>query len=152
MKSGSRVLTVFSAGVHGKYKHAEDDFELERNYTIKNAADAAGYYMDAGFEHLSEANPDLVVAHAQPGFVATNWGTELPWFLRQAIIRPSQAVFATSLEDCGETLTESWLNLPSRGYHLIDPKGRTIRNGVQHQTKEERDMIVQQTEKLLPEI
>jgi NAD(P)-dependent dehydrogenase (short-subunit alcohol dehydrogenase family) len=152
MKEGSRILTVLSAGVHNKYKQAEADFELKEHYSIQNAADAAGYYTDAGFEALSEKYPTLTIAHAAPGFVNTNWGTEMPFFVRSAI-RPLQALFGTSLENCGERLTKGLFDLPSVGFSLMDPKGNSIEKakGIKH-TAAERDMIWEKTAALLPDV
>lgn len=147
--SQGRILTVLSAGIHKPYKKFKEDFELKHNYSIQNAADAAGYYTDAGFEAFAEEHRDLVVTHAAPGFVNTNWGTEMPWIVRAAL-RPIQRLFGKSLEDCGETLVDSWLKLP-KGYSLLDPKGRVITDGIQH-TKEERDIIWEKTWKLLPKV
>ena len=36
------------------------------------------------------ANAGVTFAHAAPGFVATNWGTDLPWAMR-AVVRCLQA-------------------------------------------------------------
>ena len=81
-----RIITVLSAGVHSSYKHYETDFELSRgNYSIKNAADAAGFYNDVLVDKLAEENEEVTVMHACPGFVATNWGTEMPSVLRWMI-------------------------------------------------------------------
>jgi NAD(P)-dependent dehydrogenase (short-subunit alcohol dehydrogenase family) len=126
MKEGSRILTVLSAGVHGKYKNYETDFE-----------------------RFSVENPQLVVAHAAPGFVNTNWGAEMPWIIRTAL-RPMQSMFATSLEDCGETLAQAWLKLPV-GYSLIDPKGKAIANGLKH-SREEGDVIWKKTLQILQDV
>lgn len=152
MKEGSLILTVLSAGVHNKFKHSEDDFELKKNYSIKNAADAAGYYTDAGFAALSEKYPSLTIAHAAPGFVSTNWGTEMPWMVRAAL-RPIQAAFGTSLEKCGETLTEGLLKLPTGGYFLMDSNGKCIdkAKGLKH-TAAERDVIWDRTVALFPDV
>jgi len=149
MKEGSRVLTVLSAGIHNKYKNVEEDFELKDHYSIQNAADAAGYYTDAGFERLSQEYPNLVIAHAAPGFVNTNWGTEMPWMVRMAI-RPLQSLFGTSLDQCCETLARGCLDLPTKGYFLIDQKGGIIENGIKH-TSAERDVIWEKTMQLLPD-
>jgi NAD(P)-dependent dehydrogenase (short-subunit alcohol dehydrogenase family) len=150
MEEGSRILTVLSAGVHSKYNQFEDDFELKGTYSTKNAADAAGYYTDAGFERLSEEYPGLVVAHACPGFVNTNWGTEFPWMLRMAI-RPIQSFFARTLEDCGEFMTQGCLDLSTKGFHLLDQDGKTFTGGIKH-SPEDRDVIWERTLKLLPDL
>jgi NAD(P)-dependent dehydrogenase (short-subunit alcohol dehydrogenase family) len=146
-----RILSVLSAGVHGKYKHFEDDFQVRNHYSIKNAADAAGFYTDAGFEAFSRENPSFIVAHAAPGFVSTRWGTEMPFLLR-ALIRPMQQAFGKSPEECGNTLTNSIFEITEPGYFLIDEKGQQItKNGMKH-TKDERDVIWEKTLELLPEI
>ena len=150
MNEGSRVLTVLSAGVHSRYKEYESDFELKKSYSIKNAADAAGFYTDAGFERLSEDHPDLIISHAVPGFVNTNWGTEMPWLVRKAI-RPLQALFGRSSEDCGELLTTGCLNISSKGFHLLNQDGKIIEGGIKH-TPVERDVIWEKTLEILPDL
>jgi NAD(P)-dependent dehydrogenase (short-subunit alcohol dehydrogenase family) len=152
MKPNARVLTVLSAGVHGKYKGYDKDFELKNNssYSIKNAADAAGYYTDAGLEALSEQNPELVMAHAAPGMVNTNWGTEFPAVLRVMVVRPMMSLFGKNKEDLGETLVSSLMKL-SKGYSLLDQKGAVIENGMKH-TREERDAILEKTLAILPDL
>lgn len=150
MKPQSKILTVLSAGVHGKYKAYDSDFELKETYSVKNAADAAGFYTDAGFEALSDEHPELVLAHAAPGMVNTNWGTEFPTLLRVMVVRPMMKLFGKHLETCGETLTQALMELPP-GYSLIDPKGNVISNAIKH-TRAERDVILDKTLALLPDV
>jgi len=45
---GSRVLSVLSGGIHSAYEEMFNDPELKENYSLKNAADSAGYYNDLG--------------------------------------------------------------------------------------------------------
>ena len=152
MDPGSRILTVLSAGVHSRYEGYEKDFDLSKTYSQINAANAAGFYMDAGFEQLALDNPELIVCHAAPGFVNTNWGTEMPWYV-QAPVRLLQSLFGTDLEKCGERLTDGLLNLKQQQgdgeYHLMDPKGKPCPKGVVH-TSEEREIIWKKTLELLP--
>lgn len=82
MQRGPVVLSILSGGVHSPYAGYKDDFSLEKNYSVKNAADAAGYYNDLGFDKLAKANPMINFVHAAPGFVNTNWGTEFNPILR----------------------------------------------------------------------
>ena len=65
----ARVLSVLSAGIHGAYEGYNSDFTLERTYSIKNAADAAGFYNDLALDALSRENPSVSFQHAAPGFV-----------------------------------------------------------------------------------
>jgi len=153
MKPGARVLTVLSAGIHGRYKHYDTDFELKDHYSVKNAADAAGFYQDAAFEKLAELHPQVTFCHAAPGFVNTSWGTEMPALVR-GMIRPLQALFATSLESCGETLTAGLLDrIDQPGFYLMNQKGAIIdkSKAIKH-TAAERDVIWEKTVALLPDI
>ncbi len=65
----ARVLSVLSAGLHGAYGGYNSDFTLERTYSIKNAADSAGFYNDLALDSLSRENPSISFQHAAPGFV-----------------------------------------------------------------------------------
>lgn len=83
---GGRVLTVLSAGVHGTYAGWRDDTAISAaNYSLKNAADGAGFYNDLAVDSLSREHPTLSFTHAAPGFVNTNWGTELNVVLRGVV-------------------------------------------------------------------
>lgn len=152
MKDGSRILTVLSAGVHGRYSGFESDFELKDRYGVKNAADAAGFYTDAAFEKVAAEAPGVCVAHACPGFVNTRWGTEMPWVLRAAI-RPLQAMFGKSSAACGEALTKGLLELPESGFHLIGQHGAALDKGkaIRH-TPVEGETIWRKTLALLPDV
>jgi len=96
------VLSVLSAGVHSPYEGYSTDPELKDNYSLKNAADAAGFYNDLGLDSFARQpeNKNIKFIHAAPGFVNTNWGTELNWILR-GLIRLIQPLGA-SIEDCAE--------------------------------------------------
>ena len=97
----ARVLSVLSAGVHSTYKNYKVDPELRENYSLKNAADAAGFYNDIALDSLSREHPNVTFIHSAPGFVNTNWGTEMPAPLR-AIIRVLQSCCGRSKADCAE--------------------------------------------------
>ena len=128
-----RVLAVLSAGVHGEYKHAESDFELQKRYTLKHAADAAGCYTDAAWDSLSReaGNERVTFVHAAPGFVATSWGTELPWAVR-GLTRLAQR-FATPAADAAEFLVEPLLRESTAGGFLLQgPTGQPAATVPQH--------------------
>ncbi|KNC84130.1 hypothetical protein SARC_03651 [Sphaeroforma arctica JP610] len=146
MPENGRIITVLSAGVHSRYPKFNEDFTLEKNYSVTNAADAAGFYTDAGFEKLADDFPNLVVCHASPGFVSTNWGTEMPWYVKGPV-RVLQ-VFGKSLEKCGEIITSSWLDLSPGKYNTIDQNGKPCKTKVLH-TPAEREIIVSKTDELL---
>jgi NAD(P)-dependent dehydrogenase (short-subunit alcohol dehydrogenase family) len=114
-----RVLAVLSAGVHGTYAHSVDDFELRQRFSIKNAADAAGCYTDAAWDSLSReaGNERVTFVHAAPGFVATSWGTELP-FLMRGLTRVAQR-FATPAGDAAEFLADPLFRESTAGGFLL---------------------------------
>jgi NAD(P)-dependent dehydrogenase (short-subunit alcohol dehydrogenase family) len=101
MPGGSVVLTVLSGGVHSPYGGYRADPELKSNYSIANAANFAGYYTDLFFDKLASrpANASINFVHAAPGFVATNWGTEMPSYLRGPI-RAMQKLMGKSPAKC----------------------------------------------------
>lgn len=100
------VLSVLSAGVHSAYAGYAEDPELRHNYSLKNAADAAGLYNDVAADALSRdpANANVTFIHAAPGFVNTRWGTDMPWLVRMAVraIQP----LAMSAADCAEFMCD----------------------------------------------
>lgn len=99
------VLSVLSGGVHSPYMHMKDDPHLKKNYSIKNAADAAGYYNDLGLDQFAIDNPEVRFIHASPGFVNTNWGSEFHPILR-GLVRLLQPL-GKSPRDCAELLLGS---------------------------------------------
>ena len=120
-----RILSVLSAGVHSAYQGWDEDVALsEKSYSIKNAADSAGFYNDIGLDKLSKKHDNLIFSHACPGFVATNWGTEMPVWLRMPI-RALQ-VFGKSKEDCGEFMVTGLLGPTKAGFYLLNEYGKQI--------------------------
>jgi hypothetical protein len=99
-----KVLSVLSAGVHSPYASWNTDPELKTSYSLKNAADAAGFYNDLTLDTFAShpENSNVLFIHAAPGVVATSWGTEMPFLVRK-LIRGLQ-YFATSKEDAAEYL------------------------------------------------
>jgi len=119
-----RVLTVLSAGVHGVYRRWDTDVSLSGgSYSIKNAADAAGMYNDIMVDSLSREEPSVTFMHAAPGFVNTNWGTEMPMVVRW-LVRALQPL-GRSISKCGEYMAGGMLNPEHRGgFRLLDQYGR----------------------------
>ena len=118
-----RSLSVLSAGIHSSYKNYETDPELSLgSYSIKNAADSAGFYNDIMADKFSDVNPDITYMHAAPGFVSTRWGTEMPAVIRWAV-RGLQ-VFGRSKEDCAEYMVSGLTNPEHKGgFKLLDQYG-----------------------------
>ena len=132
------VLSVLSGGVHSAYAHASTDFELKHNYSIKNAADAAGFYNDAAWDSMANApgNERLLFIHAAPGFVATSWGTQLPTVVR-GLVRCLQATLAAPAEDCAEFLCAPLFASNNTGFLLQGPKGEPATVTAQHAAAKE---------------
>jgi len=121
-EGGGRVMSVLSAGVHGSYAKYSSDPMLKNSYSVKNAADAAGFYNDIFLEGLAKTNPNVAYVHAAPGFVSTSWGTEMPAPIRWAI-RPLQKAFGKDKYLCGEDLLKNFFQVPKGKLTLIDPAG-----------------------------
>lgn len=123
-----KVLTVLSAGVHSVYPHWRDDMELKTNYALKNAADAAGLYNDLAVDALSREYTQTAFIHAAPGFVSTNWGTEMPWYIRGVL--SVLKTLGRSPADCAEAMCDSLFSQDvkgraqgGKGYYLVNQDG-----------------------------
>lgn len=136
---GAVVMTVLSGGIHSAYKKMQEDIDLKKNYSTINAADAAGYYTDLGFDYVSrrEGNDGVNFVHASPGFVNTNWGAEFNVILR-TMVRCIQPL-GTKASDCADYLLSSSIfaadvaendglpkrsNGENRGIHIIGEIGQ----------------------------
>ena len=123
LERDSTVLSVLSAGVHSAYTNF-DDLELKKNFTLKNAADAAGFYNDLGLDALARENPGVSFCHAAPGMVATNWGSEFPAILRYPL-RLLQSTFGSTPAQCAERMVAGILARRA-GLHLFGANGEDV--------------------------
>ena len=100
------VISVLSAGVHAGVADWAADPELARTYSLKRAADAAGFYNDLLADAMARApgNERVLFVHAAPGFVATNWGNEMPAPVRW-LVRAAQVLGKTPA-DCAEAMLD----------------------------------------------
>lgn len=117
--SSPKVMSVLSAGIHSPYSEFKADFELKSNYSIKNAADSAGFYNDLALDVFSEdvENKSVQFIHVAPGFVRSNWGTEMPFYIRWPL-RVFQ-LLGRSIADTGDLLAAPLLNEASGGGLLL---------------------------------
>ncbi len=124
MTGGPVVLTVLSGGVHSPYSGYRTDPELRSNYSIANAANFAGYYTDLFFDGLASrpANASVNFVHAAPGFVATNWGAEMPSYLRGPI-RALQKMMGKSPAKCAGYMVGPILRCGHGDIGLEPPSG-----------------------------
>jgi len=100
-----RVLSVLSAGIHSPFSDYKKDFELKDSYSLPRAADSAGFYNDVMLDAYSKQkdNQGITFIHAAPGFVSTNIGNSLPWFVRSLF--SGLMIFARSIYDTAEYMT-----------------------------------------------
>ncbi len=121
-----QVLSVLSAGIHSPYEQYKADPDLKENFSIKNAADAAGFYNDIALDMLSKQFPAVSFIHSAPGAVRTNWGSEFPWYIRG----PLRAIqfFFMSTEDCAEYQCANLFNseMQHGGFFLRSQSGTSI--------------------------
>jgi NAD(P)-dependent dehydrogenase (short-subunit alcohol dehydrogenase family) len=153
------VLSILSGGVHSSYKYLKDDPMLKQSYSVRNAADAAGFYNDLGLDQFAIDNPNIRFVHASPGFVNTNWGTEFHPILR-GIVRMLQPL-GKKPSDCAELMLgptvfaadagEDLPTLPSRSdgsvsaVYIIGDKGGSLKLTQDH-TIENRDLLWRHTQ------
>lgn len=168
MSGGAVVLSVLSGGGHSAYsKYREDtDMRIAKNYSVANAANAAGFYNDLGLDHFAslddDRNSNVNFVHAAPGFVNTSWGTELsaPLRLLVRLVQP----FGRSALDCAEYLlsptvlaSEAGGVLPDRpklsdgsrsGLYIVGANGEAGKLTKEH-TPEAREFVWKHTVKVL---
>ena len=123
------VLSVLSAGVHSGVADWEADPTLKATYSIKRAADCAGFYNDLFLDELSRRNEGITFVHAAPGFVATRWGTEMPFAVRM-LVRGLQ-VFGKAPLDCAEFMLHPLFTWRA-GLRLIGETGQPAQLTPQH--------------------
>jgi len=153
--SDARVLTILSGGIHSAYKDYEQNFQLTSSSYMVNSANAAGFYNDIAIEQLAALNPSAAYFHAAPGFIKTNWGSELPWYSRGPV-RFLQ-LFATSIESVGEFMCAPLFNpelkatqvttneKSSRNWHIVNRHGGIIDDKITNLHHEAKDVVWRKT-------
>lgn len=136
-----RVLSVLSAGIHSSYSKYREDVELKHNYSLKNAADAAGFYTDIALTAFSRQYPHITFIHSAPGFVNSNWGTEMPLWIRKPL-NIIKSLFGRSIHECAEYLCDALFDPGLKGgFHL---RGSDAQVASIHSSQEEAFPIVWQ--------
>jgi len=105
-------------------------------------------YNDCGLDALSrqKENENILFIHAAPGFVNTNWGTEMPWYIR-APVRLLQPL-GKSIEDCGEIMCKPLFHPPKpNGFYMMDANGKETHVTKLHE--EARDFVWEKTLEVL---
>jgi NAD(P)-dependent dehydrogenase (short-subunit alcohol dehydrogenase family) len=146
---GPRVLSVLSGGVHNPYKDYKTDPELSKNYSLSNAANVAGFYNDLAVDYLSQQYPQVAFLHAAPGFVETNWGTELNPALRFMIRGLQKSPLAKKADECAEYMSLALLSPAYKlGFHILDEYGEPTKVTSAHSV-EAREFVKTHTDQLL---
>ena len=123
-----RVLSVLSAGVHSAYAGYRDDPDLERSFSLPNAANAAGFYNDAALDTLARAHPTVTFAHAAPGVVATGWGETISNPILRGLTRGVLRLAGKSPIACAQAIGVAITAPEYRGgFRLVDANGRPAR-------------------------
>lgn len=135
------VLTVLSAGIHSPYSKYEADPDLTKGgFSLKSAADAAGFYNDIAMDQFSRdpLNSKVKFVHAAPGFVNTNWGSELHWSVKW-LIRAVQPL-GRSMEDCAEVMCRPVFDHrgDKGGFLLMGANGETVNTTKLHEQAREK--------------
>ena len=143
-----RVMSVLSAGVHSPYKSYREDPDLH-DFSLKKAADAAGFYTDLAFDQLARQHAACTFVHAAPGFVNTNWGSDFPPFLKGCIRCMQASPMSKSSEECAEFLLQPLVAPQQRGgLRLVGEYGQEVEKTALH-TDEAREFVWEHTSKAL---
>ncbi|OKL60856.1 hypothetical protein UA08_03299 [Talaromyces atroroseus] len=107
--SFARVISVLGAGHEGKLVDGDKDLDLQKNYSLSNAANHSITMTSLSMIQLAAANPRISFIHSAPGGVNTNFAREfhpLTKYLFNAlffVLSPFNSVIGlVPLQDCGE--------------------------------------------------
>ncbi|CAB9520687.1 short chain dehydrogenase [Seminavis robusta] len=149
------VVSVLSGGVHSPYKDYKTHPGLKSNYSMANAANAAGYYNDLGLDQMALKYTPLKFVHACPGFVNTNWGSEFHPILR-GMVRLLQP-FGRKPADCADYLMGSTVLAadagdfpPSSGVAIVGQNGEKLDVTAEH-TEDARTHVWKHSVEVLKE-
>jgi len=130
-QGAGRVLSVLSGGVHGAFTDWADA-DLRRSFSLKRAADAAGFYNDLAFQHMADEplNASVGFLHAAPGFVASKWGHQTK---AAPLIKLAQKMLAKSTDQCAEILVSAMCDPRyAKGFHCVDEHGEPAKTTSAH--------------------
>lgn len=137
MTTNARILTVLAGGGEGKV--FEDDLDLEKSYSMLNAAGHFTTLTTLTWDNLAFKNPDKAWLHAYPGFVNTGLlGKSNPGVLGFAvgmIEKITAPIFGITAEEAGERmLYYSTADQFAKGSWSIDGNGvpQTSKNLVKY--------------------
>ena len=143
-----RYISVLSGGVHNIYKSFKEDPDLVKNFSLINMANATGMYNDFACDALSQRYPDISFIHIAPGTIATNWGKEMPWYIKP-ILNVAKKYFRTK-EDCAEYLCQTIFkpDFKAPGSYILNQYASPAKITELH-TRENVDLIWKHTESVI---
>lgn len=143
-----KVLSVLDA-TQGRMVN-KDDLDLKEHFSVANAAQACTLYNSLLMEDYAKKYPRMSFFHALPGVVKTDIGRESPYFLKPLmfLIQP----FIKTKEQCATYMTAG-IMAPDRkeGWFLLKEDGSLVKPVPDH-NDENRELVVQHTERILNEI
>lgn len=96
----ARVASVLSPGARG-YKVNLDDLDLKHTYSFLNANYHGFQFNSLAAKRFARLHPDVSYVHSYPGFVRSDIGRELPWFIRP-VFTVVVTIAGISAEESGE--------------------------------------------------
>lgn len=147
----AKVASILSAGEHQPYLQ-QSDLSLRKNYTLSDAANAAGYYTDLAFDHYARdlpANQGISFLHMHPGNVRTNWGSDLG-FVHRMLSKLIQ-VGAMTPEKCADRLCAPLFSehVSARGgFYMVGKNGEPAHTTTAHGPVW-RDLVSKHTREVL---
>lgn len=95
----ARALSVLDPG--NGHKVDLDDPDLKHNYSFLNANKQAGQFNSLATRRFARVDQEVAYIHTFPGFVQTNIGQALPWYLRP-LLAVGASLAGISAEESGE--------------------------------------------------
>lgn len=161
LKDDAKVVIVLDSVRGTPDKVLWDDMDLKKNFSLSNAANHCIAMNDAmvQFYAAQQKGADNGLkrhyVHAYPGFVKTDLGSGMPWYLRP-VIKGAGALLAVSPETCAEHIlrgtTEAAVAGEKEGrfWSNIDSKGK-VAQGRPVWTTEQMQKVADHTWKIVDE-
>ncbi|KAH7106019.1 NAD(P)-binding protein [Auriculariales sp. MPI-PUGE-AT-0066] len=119
---GAQILSIGAAG-HGGPVYLED--VALRRTSLYRMRGAMITYKDIMVLEFAARHPTVGFTHIHPGFVSTNFGSNLPWIFR--ILGQFFYLFAKSAKDCGEWMMYAITEPASGpGPHFKSPQAEDV--------------------------
>ena len=153
MSRNGRAISVLAGGQEGKI--FEDDLDLERNYSIVNAAGQMVTMMTLSYDKFAQQNPEKSFIHAYPGLVSTNIlansAKGILGLFFQYIVQPILSFFALTPLEVGERMLYYGTSEQfSRGSWALDQNGtaQNVKALVEYRERGMADKVVEHNQKI----